>query len=286
MRALCLMAGLLLTAPAGAQSVKSGIEAWRRSDYAAALAAWQPLAAKGNPDAMFNLGQAYRLGRGVPTDVTRAQNWYHRAARAGHVEAQAQLGMSLFQLGNQAAGLRWLKTAADKGEPRAQLLYGTALFNGDGVARDMCVAHQFVSRSAAQGLAPAKIVLLQIEEAMSPDLRRTSLAGASSLPVRPPASPPANSLNTSVPSATLPLAAPASGEWRVQLGAFSQKVSAENLFQKYADVLLAGRDSFFIPVGAITRLQAGPFSSRADAANTCAALTGHGQACFVVRGPR
>ena len=34
------------------------------------------------------------------------------------------------------SGLNWLKKAADQGEPRALLVYGTALFNGDGVTQD------------------------------------------------------------------------------------------------------------------------------------------------------
>jgi cell division septation protein DedD len=45
---------------------------------------------------------------------------------------------------------------------------------------------------------------------------------------------------------------------------------------------LAGRRSFMIPVGAMTRLQAGPFESRAAAAAACASLSARGQACFPV----
>jgi cell division septation protein DedD len=45
---------------------------------------------------------------------------------------------------------------------------------------------------------------------------------------------------------------------------------------------LAGRQSYLIPVGAITRLQVGPFESRAAAAAACAALSRQGQPCFPV----
>jgi TPR repeat protein len=61
-----LVAAALLAwaaAPISAQSVKAGIEAWQRADYAGAVAIWRPLAEKGDADAEFNLGQAYRLGR-------------------------------------------------------------------------------------------------------------------------------------------------------------------------------------------------------------------------------
>jgi hypothetical protein len=55
-----LAAGALLvcTAPAAAQSVKAGIDAWQRGDYAQAVKAWRPLAEAGDVDAAFNHGQA------------------------------------------------------------------------------------------------------------------------------------------------------------------------------------------------------------------------------------
>jgi TPR repeat protein len=108
--AIIVAAALALVAPAAAQSVKAGIEAFGRGDYAAALGQWRPLAARGNADAMFNLGQAYRLGRGIPIDLGAAEDWYTRAARVGHVDAQTQLGMMLFQNGysRSTMAMEWL----------------------------------------------------------------------------------------------------------------------------------------------------------------------------------
>src|ERR1044072_5534126 len=113
------------TVPAGAQSVRSGIEAWQKGDVTGAVAIWRPLADKGDPDAAFNLGQAYRLGKGVPLDLAQAQDWLERAARKGHVHAPAHLGLLLFQNGTRVSGMRWLKSAAEAGEPRAMLVVGT-----------------------------------------------------------------------------------------------------------------------------------------------------------------
>ena len=70
----------------------------------AAVAIWRPLAEKGDADAAFNLGQAYRLGKGVPLDLAQAQTWLERAARKGHVDAQTTLGLLLFQNGNRVGG--------------------------------------------------------------------------------------------------------------------------------------------------------------------------------------
>src|SRR3954465_1976012 len=153
-----------LAAPASAQSVRAGIEAWQHADYAAAVAIWRPLAEKGDPDASFNLGQAYRLGRGVPTNLAAAQTWFERAANKGHLDAQTTLGLLLFQNGSRAQGLKWLKAAAEKGEPRASLVYGTALVNGDGVTQDPVLGYAYVSRSAAQGLGPAQETLKQLDQ--------------------------------------------------------------------------------------------------------------------------
>ena len=74
--------------------------------------------------------------------------------------------------------------------------------------------------------------------------------------------------------------APARGDWRIQLGAFSKQGSAEALYRKFAGKsALAGRRPFYVAAGGVTRLQVGPFESKAAAAGACKAL---GQACFPV----
>ena len=286
----------MTAAPLAAQSVKAGIEAWQRSDYSAAVSIWRPLAEKGDADAAFNLGQAYRLGRGVPTNLAAAQTWFERAAEKGHVDAQATLGLLLFQNGNQAAGLKWLKAAAEQGEPRALLVYGTALFNGDGVTQDPILGYAYVSRAAAQGLAPAKETLAQLDKILPVEDRKKGVALAMSkakaapAPSSKPASvkPKAAQTAAAKPSpkaspaapATAAVASPATGNWRIQLGAFSQRGSAEGLYKKLsATSALAGRQPFYVPAGSVTRLQVGPFASRAAAQSACNALK---QACFPV----
>src|SRR5438270_63136 len=162
------MLAVALAAPLPAQSVKAGIDAWQKADYSSAIAIWRPLAQAGDADAQFNLGQAYRLGRGVPLDLSVAKIWFERAARSGQVKA----------------------------------------------------------------------------------------------------SPP-------------PLAATvASGGWRIQLGAFSQRASAEALYQRVAGKpAVAGRAPYYVVSGAVTRLQVGPFASKAAATAACGTI---GVPCFAV----
>lgn len=287
------------SAPLSAQSVRAGIEAWQHSDYAGAVRIWRPLAERGDADAAFNLGQAYRLGRGVPINLSAAATWFERAAAKGHLDAQTTLGLMLFENGDRAGGIRWLKQAADKGDPRALLVYGTALFNGDGVKKDPILGYSLVSRAANQGLAPAQATLEQLDQILPVEMRKKALAMAmatakakaaplpSSKPVRPTPKPvepatakpakPAPPKTASPP----PSVEAASGGWRIQLGAFSQRSSAEALYGKLSRSL-GGKQPVYVAAGAVTRLQVGPYPSRAAASAACATL--HGQACFPVPG--
>jgi hypothetical protein len=282
------LAGLALAAPATAQSVKAGIAAWQKADYASAVAIWRPLAEGGDADAQFNLAQAYRLGRGVPTNLSAAKTWFERAAKQDHVDAETTLGLLLFQNGDQGQGRKWLKAAAEQGEPRALLVYGTALFNGDGVKQDAVLGYAFVSRAAAQGLAPAKQTLEQLDSMMPIDQRRKGLELAQKRAKANPApsSRPVKAVKPAVakPKPSAPVQKPAKmaiGDWRIQLGAFSQRGAAQSLFGKLSSAL-PGRQAYYIGAGAVTRLQVGPYESKAAANAACATLKGRGQACFVV----
>jgi len=281
--------GLAAPAVAGSPTVKAGVEAWQKGDHAGAVAIWRNLAQKGDADAAFNLGQAYRLGRGVPADSALAKKWFEAAANKGHVDAQVSLGLLLFDSGDRGTAMSWLKKAADRGEPRALLVVGTALFNGDGLKQDPILGYAFVSRAAAQGLAPAKSTLAEMDKIMTVEERRKGVALALAAAK---AAPPKSAKSTGKPRPAEPTVgarrpanvaanAVARGAWRVQLGAFSARASAEGLFHKLSgSAALAGRQAYYIPVGKIMRLQAGPFESRAAAAAACARLAP--QPCFPV----
>lgn len=319
----CLVAAALLIATAGplqAQSVKAGIDAWQRSDYAGAVNMWRPLAEKGDADAEFNLGQAYRLGRGVATNLSAAKTWFERAANQGHLDAETTLGLLLFQNNEQADGLKWLKKAAERGEPRALLVYGTALVNGDSVTQDPVLGYAYVSRAAAQGLAPAKETLDQLDQILPIADRKRGVQIASQMakevpaptpaadetaqtakaqvppkpvktakakpPAQPPAKPPQKSASATKPPekpakpAATASASPAKGDWRIQLGAFSQRGNAEAQYKKVSGkAALAGRHPYYVAAGPVTRLQVGPFESKSAAESACKAV---GVSCFPV----
>jgi cell division septation protein DedD len=285
----------LVSAPLSAQTVKDGITAWQKADYASAVAIWRPLATRGDADAEFNLGQAYRLGRGVPLNLAMAKSWFEKAANAGHLDAETTLGLLLFQNGDHVEGLKWLRRAAEQDEPRALLVYGTAVYNGDGVPQDRVLGYAYVSRAAEQGLAPAKDTLAQLDSLMPEADKRRALMLAEAK-AKPPAAAAAKPVKVAqgkptplkkqapiprkVAEERKPVSTPARGDWRIQLGAFSQRSSAEAMYRRVSGkAALAGRSAIYVPAGSMTRLQVGPFESRAAAAAACGAVA---TACFPV----
>lgn len=183
--------GLMLAAPALAD-VKSGVDAWMSGNYKAAVEQWRPLAIKGDADAQFNLGQAYKLGRGVPFDQGLAEQWFGRAAAQGHPQAQTNYAIALFQNGKRDEAVPWLEKSVARGDPRAQLILGTMLFNGDGVARDWPRAYALMTRASAAGIAKASETLAQMDQHISTEDRQRGIALARQIeaggqPAQPPA---------------------------------------------------------------------------------------------------
>lgn len=161
---LGLLGGLVVVAAPAMADVKQGVDAWSRGDYKAAVDIWRPLAVAGDADAQFNLGQAYKLGRGVPVDLPVATEWYRKAAAQGHAQAVDNYGLVLFQDGKKAEALPWLEKSVARGEKRTQLVLGTMLFNGDGVPKDWVRAYALVTRSSQQDLPQASQTLAQMDQ--------------------------------------------------------------------------------------------------------------------------
>ncbi|MEH6716116.1 SPOR domain-containing protein [Parasphingorhabdus flavimaris] len=324
------MALILVSAPALAD-VKAGVDAWGRGDYATAIKEWRGPADAGDADAQFNLGQAYKLGNGVPKDLGQAENWYKRAADQGHLQANDNYGLLLFQNNRRSEALPYLQASADRGEKRAQYVLGTGHFNGDFVAKDWVKAYALMTRSSAQGLSAATSNLAEMDRfipiedrqravqlagqmeqseqrvrtAQIGGLRPVQSSGAvqtAQLPPSRPAMPdpvPAPGPITPgvtyaptpapLPAAPVAAAAPvragAAGDWRVQLGAFSDEDKAKNLWTRLESSVsaLAGLQPYLVRAGEFTRLQAGPFATRAQAEAMCNNVKASGNDCLAKR---
>ena len=144
--------------------MKGGVDAWSAGDYDGAIRQWQPLADKGDPDAEFNLAQAYKMGRGVPMDLGRAEDLYGKAAAKGHTQAADSYGLLLFQRGERNRALPYIEASASRGDARAQYIMGIAHFNGDMVKKDWVRAYALVSLAQQEGLPQAANALTQMDQ--------------------------------------------------------------------------------------------------------------------------
>lgn len=306
------MAGLasaLLVAPASAQRspaaavqedpVKAGVEAYDRGEYRTAIEKWRPEANRGNADAQFNMGQAYKLGRGVSADAAQAESWYGKAARQGHEQAEGYYGLTLFENGKKGEAVPWLQRAVSRDDARAQYILGIMLFNADGVQKDWVRAYALMVRSSSTGLDPAVKARAQMDQFMPLDDRQKGLAlarkyeedyrnGGRPLPPvevaennrpAPPVTtrpaPPAVTRPTPRPAPPRPVPAAAApvrdGGWRVQLGAFGDPGNARKLWSQVGG-RFPGRQPYYVKAGALTKLLVGPYASRAVAAAACGSV--------------
>ena len=331
-------AALALAATPARADVKAGVDAWTQGDYTRAIDEWRPLAETGDADAQFNMGQAYKLGRGVPTDLATALGYYRKAAAQGHQRAEDNIGLILFQQGKRAEAMPSLQKSADRGEPRAQYLVGTALFNGDLLPKNWVRAYAMMTRASSAGLTQARNSLSQMDQYIPEAQRKEGLALAAQwdrqpaptaiasatapkppvarpapAPIRttdlPPSTPPAArdpargttyapppvsgiKPATPVPApapaakpapAPTPAAAPAAkGTWRVQLGAFGEDARADALWTSLSAKVkgLSAYQRYLVKGDGITRLQAGPLQSQADAARLCSTIKATGNPCI------
>ncbi|NQX00865.1 sel1 repeat family protein [bacterium] len=81
-------------------------------------------AGQGIPNAQNLLGSMYESGSGVEIDLTKAADWYRKAALQGHLKAQANfgrvLGPSSEDPATRTAALAWLLIAMSQGEVTAE----------------------------------------------------------------------------------------------------------------------------------------------------------------------
>lgn len=294
--------GLALCAAAPAVAdVQAGVDAWARGDYRRAVANWRGPAIAGDADAQFNLGQAYKLGRGVPVDPGLAESWFRKAALQGHAQAGDNYALALFQAGRKQDALPWLDKAVARGEPRCQLVLGTMLFNGDGAPRDYARAYALMSRAAAVGLPSASQTLARIDQYLSPIDRQRGVELAQQYAARAAASPgpPAGIRTADLPRQPAPepqlLGKPkpvttfvqreplrlapgadapqpmrvGAGGWSAQLGAFRGRGNAEALWDRVS-VKFPGAQPFYAESDGLVRLQASGYATKAAAQAACA----------------
>lgn len=276
---------LLLAQPALAADV--GLQKWQAGDWAGAVAEWNRGAARGEAEALYGLGQAYRLGRGVAENGDTAIEYYRRAADRGYLPAQASLGILLFQKGQKTEALKLLREAADRSEPRAAYVLGVATFGGDGTPRNQVLGYAYVLRARDLGLALAATEAARMAALMPATARARAVATAAALAGRGALGDTQAQAATVAPAAPAAPASPApvTDGWKVQLGAYTTRQAARTAWATLLSQGAALQDEqvIYAPGRGVVRLQVGPYAERRQAVELCTRLAAGGRPCFVTR---
>jgi len=113
---------LSFAALSSAADFNTGLTAYNKGDYSAAVKEWRPLAEQGVAAAQFNLGLMYYDGHGVPLDFEQAATWFTKAAEQDYAKAQYDLG-AMYGIGkgvkrDYVQAYKWLNLCAAKGDAR------------------------------------------------------------------------------------------------------------------------------------------------------------------------
>ncbi len=168
--ALCLVI-FLNTSPAAGADLARGLAAVKKGDFETALKEWLPLARDGDPSAQYNIGQLYRLGRGVAKDYTKASQWYEKAAQQWHSAARHNLAV-LYEKGlgvpiNYAKAVEWYKKAANQDYGIAQFNLAVMYQNGLGVPKDLVHAMMWYRVAEARGFTDAAVAIEALRHNMT-----------------------------------------------------------------------------------------------------------------------
>jgi len=128
------------------------------------LAFWyeirESVAAKGDVEAKFDVGEANYYGRGTGEDHAKAAHWFHRAANRGHAQAHFYLGyMHASGVGVPADAEKSMEhyvKAAELGHLDAQIFVAAAYERGHGIRADVAEAQRWYRAAADQGDAGAQ----------------------------------------------------------------------------------------------------------------------------------
>ena len=106
---------------------------------------------------MNRLGILYEKGDGVKLDLTKATQLYRMASERGHPQAQLNMGLRSYHLGDLESALRYAKLAAEQGLVEGEYDVGY-LYAQKG---DHYEAKRWLARAAAKGHEPSKATLAQ-----------------------------------------------------------------------------------------------------------------------------
>ena len=134
---------------------EDGLAARRQGDEEGAFARWLEAAKAGHGPAAYEVGIAYKDGRGTDLDLETSARWIDTAAERGEPRALLLLGAAYYGgIGverDYPRAAAYLADAAVQGQPQAQFLLAESFSNGRGVTKNPIWAARWYGKAAAQG---------------------------------------------------------------------------------------------------------------------------------------
>jgi uncharacterized protein len=165
--------------PATAAELDDAVAAARRGEYAIALKALSPLAAKGDARAQFDIGFMHAFGWGFQRNPADAIDWYRKAAEQGLPVAQHFLGLAYVNgegvRPDDAEAARWFGRAATQGFAQAQYMLGLMMLDGRGVQQDLTQGYARIVLAGQGGVRSAsravqRLALTEAQRAQAQDI--------------------------------------------------------------------------------------------------------------------
>ena len=119
---------------------------------------------------MFEMGNIYFEGVGVPQDEEKAIEWYERAAAKGENQSLQKIreifengqGEEKFKKVSYKEAFKTLLLLAEKGNPEVQYTVSISYFNGNAVQKSQQEGSRWMIKSGENGYKDAFYVLKQM----------------------------------------------------------------------------------------------------------------------------
>ena len=232
----------------------------------AAMAWLVPSAERGEPRAQYVLAVAHYNGDLLPKDPVRAYALMTRAAAAGLDVAKATLASmdKTLPLEQRQQGVALAAELEAKASAQRTVQMTSAGLGSKATAPAALIPERVTAGADFANPVP---VARPVRVVSRPSIVATLPVDAPPAPTRVAPAPAKVAVAT---PASRPAAAAASGAWRIQLGAFGVAGNAQAQWTRLkGNAALDGLQAFYVPVGTLTKLQAGPFASRAEAQAAC-----------------
>ena len=151
----------------------------RAAPDVAAPALHYKAALQNNVEAQFQLGVAFKRGRGVTANATEAAKWFALSAGQGHAKAQYQMGQMCAEgrglPKDERSAVHWHKMAAKQEHQWAMYQLGVLYRDGPPALQSASLARAWFTRAAEHGNEKAAQALKEMR--VSRDMSRSGVGG-------------------------------------------------------------------------------------------------------------